>query len=219
MDSWCARGPLASNGMDGQLPADARLTTRVRRWFAGLRFRQMWQLTIALILAATAGFGGLDTVDTKVTQFKPGEQFSDGEFTVTIERARVVNELHGGGGVVGPTKPGRRYLGVVATLRNDGTVPGRLRDELELLDQPAKEFFGAWRLSDGSPIQTLGPGLTEQLVFTWVLPETALGPGDAVTVRIWKKEFTQLMVAYGGKEWIDSQTDYGQTVVPVGTPS
>jgi hypothetical protein len=198
--------------MDGQPPADSRLTARVRRWFAGLQFRQMWQLTIALLLAATAGFGGLDTVATEVTLFKPGEKFSDGEFTVTIKRATLVNELPG----VGPAKPGRRYLGVVATLRNDGTVPGRLRDELELLDQPAKEFFGAWRFTDGSPIQTLGPGLTEQLVFTWVLPDTALGPGEAVTVRIWKKEFTQLMVAYGGKEWIDSPTEYGQTVVPVG---
>ena len=70
------------------------------------------------------------------------------------------------------------------------------------------------------PIQTLGPGLTEQLVFTWVLPETALGSGDAVTVRIWKKKFTQLMVAYGGKEWIDQpQSEYGQTIVPVGAPS
>jgi hypothetical protein len=205
--------------MDGQPPADSRLTARVRRWFAGLQFRQMWQLTIALLLAATAGFGGLDTVATEVTLFKPGEKFSDGEFTVTIERATFVNELRGDGNVVGPAKPGRRYLGVVATLRNDGTVPGKLRHELELLDQPAKQFFGAWRLSDGSPIQTLGPGLTEQLAFTWVLPESALGSGDAVTVRIWKKKFTQLMVAYGGKEWIDSPTEYGQTVVPVRGPS
>lgn len=179
----------------------------------------MWQFAIALILVATAGFGGLDTVNTRVTQFKPGEEFSDGEFTVTIERARLVNEVHGGGRVLGPATPGRRYLGVVATIRNDGTVPGRLRDELELLGQPDKRFFGAWRFSDGSPAQTLGPGLTEQLVFTWVLPETALGPGDEVTLRIWKKKFTQLMVAYGGKEWIDSQTDYGQTIVPVGAPS
>ncbi len=52
-----------------------------------------WAVDIALILVATAGFGGLDTVDTKVTEFKPGEEFSDGEFTVTVERARLVDEL------------------------------------------------------------------------------------------------------------------------------
>jgi hypothetical protein len=56
--------------MDGQPPADDRLTARVRRWLANLRFRQMWQLTVALILAATAAFGGLDAVDTKVAPFK-----------------------------------------------------------------------------------------------------------------------------------------------------
>ena len=40
-----------------------------------------------------------------------------------------------------------------------------------------------------------------------------------MTLRVWKKQYTQLMVTYGGKEWIDSQTDYGQTIVPVGAPT
>jgi hypothetical protein len=31
---------------------------------------------------------------------------------------------------------------------------------------------------------------------------------------VWKKQFKQLMVTYGGKEWIDTN-DYGQAVVPV----
>ena len=179
----------------------------------------MRRLFFLVVLVATAAFGGLDTVDKSVTMFKPGEKFSDGEFTITVERARLLSELHGGSGVVGPAKPGRRYLGVVATVQNDGTVPGRLRNELDLRDHPDKEFFGVWRFSDGSPIQTLGPGLTEQLVFTWVLPENAVRPGQDVTLRVWKKKYTQLMVTYGGKEWIDSQTDYGQAIVPVGAPT
>jgi hypothetical protein len=187
----------------------------MRRWIAGLTFRQWWQAVVAVILAATALFGGLDTVDPKVTPFKPGEAFNDGEFTITVDRARFLNELRGGPGIVGPAKPGRRYLAVVATLRNDGTVPGRLRNEIDLRDQPTKEFFGVWRYRDGSPIQTLGPGLTEELVFAWVLPETALSPGQTVTLRVWKKEYRQLMVTYGGKEWIESLTHYGETVVPV----
>jgi hypothetical protein len=71
------------------------------------------------------------------------------------------------------------------------------------------------RFADGSPIQTLGPGLTEQLAFVWELPETALSPGQTVTLRVWKKKYTQLLVTYGGKSWRDSLTDYGETVVPV----
>lgn len=183
------------------------------RWFGYAKKR--WRLALLTLLAATAVFGGLDTVDKGVTPFKPGEEFGDGQFTLTIERARLVDELKGALAVIGPANPGKRYLGVVATLRNDGTVPGRLRDELDLRGLPGKEFFGAFRLRDGSPIQTLGPGLTEELAFTWTLPEDALKPGDSVTIWVWKKSYKQLMVTYGGKEWIESPTDYGETVVQV----
>ena len=54
------------------------------------------------------------------------------------------------------------------------------------------------------PIQTLGPGLTEQLVFAWQVPEAAAQALQEVTIRVWKKKFTRLMVTYGGKEWIDT---------------
>lgn len=182
---------------------------RVRRWLAERRVRQWWKAGLAATLAIAALFGGLDTVDTKATPFKVGEQFSDGQYTLTVQRARLLPEVRGGGRTIGPAKPGVLYLGVVATLSNDGTVPGRLRNELDLRDVPGEEFYGAWRFRDGSQIETLGPGLTEELVFTWVVPEDAVKPGDTVDVRVWKKQFKQLLVAYGGKEWIDSATDYG----------
>jgi hypothetical protein len=38
-----------------------------------------------------------------------------------------------------------------------------------------------------------------------------------VTIRVWKKTYTQLKVTYGGKEWIDTD-NYGQIVVPLGEP-
>jgi hypothetical protein len=138
-------------------------------------------------------------------------QTGHAEFTVTVDRARLVDELKG---TYGTAKPGMMYLGVVTNLRNDGTVPGRLRDQLDLRDVPQKEFFGAFRFRDGSPIQTLGPGLTEQLVFAWQLPESVVKSLQAVTIRVWKKKYTQLMVTYGAKEWIDTD-NYGQIVVPV----
>jgi hypothetical protein len=44
-----------------------------------------------------------------------------------------------------------------------------------------------------------------------------LAVGDTVTLRVWKKQFKQLMATYG-ETWVDSLTDYGETVVPVAGP-
>ncbi|MGE0217552.1 hypothetical protein [Mycolicibacterium sp.] len=196
-------------------PADAAPRHRVRRWLAERGLRQWWKAGVAAILAVAALFGGLDTVNTAVTSVPPGQPFSDGAFTVTVQRATVVPEVRGGGSVLAPQKPGRRYLGVVATVRNDGTVPWTLANELDLRGQPDQQFVGVMRVADGSRILTLGPGLTEQLAFVWEVPETALAPGDPVTLRIWKKQFQQGYVVYG-ELWVDSLTEYGEIVIPVG---
>lgn len=201
--------------MEGNPPAPVEPTSRWSRWFARLSAPQTRRVALLLVLVATAAFGGLDTVNKQVTPFKPGEEFNDGEYTVTIERARVVNELKG---TFGSPKPGMKYLGVLTTLRNDGTVPGRLRDQLDLRDVPDTEFFGAFRFRDGSAIQNLGPGLTEQLVFSWQVPDAVAQSLQSVTIRVWKKTYTQLKVSYGGKEWIDTD-NYGQIVVPLQEPT
>lgn len=197
--------------MEGQPPAPVAGTSRWSRWFALAIARQTRRIALLVVLVATAAFGGLDTVNKQATPFKPGEKFNDGEYTVTIERARVVDELTG---TYGSPKPGSKYLGVLVTLRNDGTVPGRLRDQLDLRGVPEKEYFNTFRYRDGSAIQTLGPGLTEKLVFAWQIPDSVAQSLEAVTIRVWKKTYTQLMVTYGGKEWIDT-SNYGQVVVPL----
>lgn len=207
--------------MGGKLDVDAAAPVQppgpVRRWFAGLGVAQLRRYTVLVILAATALFGGLDTVDTKVTDFKPGDAFSDGEFTITIERASLVREVTAGQKTIAYPHPGRRYLGIVATVRNDGTVPGSLWNELDLRDLPDKQFRSAFRVADGSAAGSLGPGLSDQLAFVWELPETAIAEGDSVSVRIWKKRYTQLALTYSpdGKMWLASDTEYGQTTVPV----
>ncbi|BBY76960.1 hypothetical protein [Mycolicibacterium parafortuitum] len=193
--------------------------SRVGQWLASRRVSQWSKAAVAAFVAFTALFGGLDRVDNGATPFAPGEEFSDGQYTVTVDRARLLETIQGGGLTVGPATPGQLYLGVVATLRNDGTIPGRLRDELDLRGVPGERFYGVFRFRDGSPITNLGPGLTEQVVFAWQVPADALAQGSTVTVRVWKKSFKQLMVTYGGKEWLDSLTDYGVTELVVGAPS
>ncbi|OBG95707.1 hypothetical protein A5698_15120 [Mycobacterium sp. E136] len=189
-------------------------THRAAQTLSRLNFAQIRRIALLLVLAATAAFGGLDTVDKRVTPFSVAQKFSDGQFTITVERARFLRELKGGMATIGTAQPGKVYLGVVANVDNTGTVPGRLRNLFDLQDLPGKEFFGTFRFRDGSSLQTLGPGLTEQLVFTWLLPESSAQSVQAVTIRVWKKQYTQLLVTYGGKEWIDTD-DYGQIVVPV----
>lgn len=198
-------------------PADQAVATtmglRLRWWVAGWGPRQWWKTGLVAILAVTALFGGLDTVDTSVTEVKPGEEFSDGEFTLTIERATLVPEVRSGTSTLAAAKPGRRYLGVVATLRNDGSIPGKLTYEIDLRDQPDDEFVGVMRLADGSRILTLGPGLQEQLAFVWELPEDAVTVDDAVTLRVWRKQFKQGFAVYG-ELWVDT-ADYFQLALPV----
>ena len=197
--------------MEGQPPEPVERTSRWSQWFARLTAPQTRRVALLLVLVATAAFGGLDTVNKQVTPFTPGEEFNDGEYTVTVDRAKLVDELKG---TYGSPKPGMKYLGVLTTLRNDGTVPGRLRQQLDLRDVKQAEFFGAFRYRDGSAIQNLGPGLTEQLVFSWQVPDSVAQSLESVTIRVWKKTYTQLKVTYGGKEWIDTD-NYGQVAVPV----
>lgn len=201
--------------MEVQPPAPVEPASRWSRWFARLTAPQTRRVALLLVLVATAAFGGLDTVNKQVTPFKPGEDFNDGEYSVTIDRARVVDELKG---TYAKPQQGKKYLGVLVTLRNDGTVPGRLRDQLDLRGVPEKEYFNTFRYRDGSAIQNLGPGLTEELVFAWQIPDSVAQSLESVTIRVWKKKYTQLMVTYGGKEWIDTD-NYGQVDVPLAEAS
>ena len=79
--------------MEGQPPAPVERTSRWSQWFARLTAPQTRRVALLLVLVATAAFGGLDTVNKQVTPFKPGEEFNDGEYTVTVDRARLVDEL------------------------------------------------------------------------------------------------------------------------------
>ncbi|HEY7052419.1 MAG TPA: hypothetical protein VH496_09855 [Mycobacterium sp.] len=188
---------------------------RVRNWARKLGFHQMWQIGVVVVLAATAAFGGLDTVNTKVTPMTAGEPFHDGEFAITIQRATAVRELRANGTLVGPPAPGYYYLGVVAAVRNDGSVPGQLRNEIDLHGLPDSQFLDTFRMSDGSQLSALGPGLTETVAFVWKVPEKGLQANSkTVTLRVWHKKYTEYSVNYG-KGWIESLDQYGEVELPV----
>lgn len=188
--------------------------SRIRKWLTGLQFSQLWQLVVLVVLGGTALFGGLDTVDTRIHAAEVGTAFSDGQFTITVERASLIRELRVGNRPVLPPQPGQRYLGVVAVLRNDGTGPGTLDNQLRLQGVPDAKPETARRVRDGEPVTSIGAGLTEQLVFVWTVPENVLAQGDSVTLRIDDKKYTELLTTYG-KAWVHSATDYTRVTVPV----
>jgi hypothetical protein len=184
---------------------------RLRGWLGQVAILHILQVGFVIILATTALFGGLDTVDTKVTPFGAGEPFGDGQFTVTIDRAVAVKTLSTT--KIARPKDGFRYLAVVATVRNTGTIPGRLTNEIDLRDHPEKEFIGVFRDADSTLILRLGPGLSESLVFVWRLPESALRPGTSITLRLWRKQFGELVINFG-EDWLETD-DYGVITLPV----
>jgi hypothetical protein len=196
----------------------SRLKRFIRGELAQLKLPQMWHLVAGAVVAVAALFGGLDSVDAKPTVFKVGQPYSDGEFTVTVERARLLDDVRAGTRVLMPAVAGHVYLGVVSTLRNDGPIRGPLSvssNNVEFdLQQPDKEFVGAFRVADGSVVGSLGPKISEQVVFLWKMPRDAVKAGSDVTLRVWRKQLQEMVVTYG-KDWLASETNYAQVVVPV----
>ena len=186
----------------------------LRGEFGRLKLKQLRAVAAGLILAVAGLFGGLDTVNAGPKVFATDEPHSDGEFTLTVMRASVVDEVRAGRRIVAHAQPGQKFLGVVADVRNDGTIPGRLRGEMTLRDPAQNTTVGVFRIHDGSPATSLGPGLSEQLVFVWKVPDSDIHPDSEVTLRVTGKRFTELLVSYG-RDWIDRPNDYAEITLPV----
>lgn len=187
--------------------------SRVRQHLSGWGVKQWQQAGLVAVLAGTAAFGGLDTVNQHVTDIKPGEQFDTGEFEMTVHRATLVDEIRAGKRVLLPAKPGSRYLGLVVTAHNTGTLPGVVGKPVRLVDQPQAREFAPMRVADGTLSGRLGPGLTDEIVLLWQVPENAVAVGAELPVQIWK-EVPRLNVT-AGQGWVLGK-DYAQLTVPVG---
>ncbi len=185
---------------------------RVWRWVSGWGVKEWRRVALTAVLAGTAAFGGLDTVNDHITDIAPGEMFNTGEFEMTIQRATLVTEVRAGNRVLYAGKPGSRYLGLVITAHNIGTLPGVVDKPIRLIDQPAAEALAAMRVADGTIAGRLGPGLTDEIVLLWRLPENALAVGAQLPVRVYKEVRKASVTA--GQAWVRGD-DYAQLTVPV----
>ncbi|MGU3651524.1 hypothetical protein [Mycolicibacterium sp. A43C] len=189
-------------------------TGRVRQWLAGWGFKEWRRAGLVTVLVATAAFGGLDTVNKKVTDIKVGEQFDTGRFEMTVLRATLVDEVRAGERRVFGPKPGRRYLGLVVKVHNTSTLPGPVAQPVELVGLTGVVNLAAIRLADGTLSISLGPGLTDDVVLMWDVPADALAVGGQLPLRISKE--VRKINATVGQGWVSSLTDYAQLTVPVG---
>jgi hypothetical protein len=196
--------------------ASTTVAVRVRKWLSGWGLKEWRRAALVAVLAVTAAFGGLDTVNKQVTDIKPGEEFNNGRFEMTVQRATLVNEVRAGKRLLFREQPGRRYLGLVLTVHNISALPGAVFRAVDLVDQPGATVLPAMRLADGTPAVRLGPGLTDQIVLLWDVPEAAVSVGGDVHVRL-RKEIEKLNATVG-QGWVASPTEYARVAVPVGGP-
>lgn len=190
------------------------VTGRIRQWLSGWGLKEWRRAGLVAVLVGTAAFGGLDTVNKKVTDIKPGEMFSTGRFEITVQRASLVDEVRAGSTILFPPKPGRRYLGLVVKARNAGTLPGNVQDVVSLADLPVADELVPMRLADGTQTVWLGPGLTDDLVLLWDVPETAVSVGSDVRVRVFKE--AKKLNATVGQGWVPVTSTYGRLAIQVG---
>lgn len=196
--------------------AATTVTGRLRQWLAGWGLKEWRRAGLVAVLVTTAAFGGLDTVNKQIVDTQPGEMFDTGRFEVTVQRATLVKDIKAGERTLFRENPGRRYLGLIATVKNTSTLPGNVFNPFELPGQPDARFLSSARLADGTVEVVLGPGLTDEIVLVWDLPENALSVGDDLSVRI-LREVEKLNATYG-QGWARNETEYARLTMPVGGP-
>ncbi|WP_395311250.1 hypothetical protein V4U86_10970 [Mycobacterium sp. AMU20-3851] len=196
--------------------ANATVIGRFRSWLSDWGFKEWRRAALVAVLVGTAAFGGLDTVNKRVTDLKPGEMFDTGRFEMTVQRASLVEEVRAGEKRLFAPKPGRRYLGLVVEMRNTGTLPGNVFNPVDLVGRPDAYRLSALRLADGTSAVQLGPGLHDEVVLLWDVPEGVISVGSEIPLRL-RKEVRKAAATYS-QGWVRSETEYGRLDVPVGGP-
>ncbi|NGX08000.1 hypothetical protein [Mycobacteroides franklinii] len=211
--------PPAPRGVVG------RLTAWVRSWWNDLEFVQMWHVVAVAAILATAGFGGLDTVDKTTKSFTVGQPFDNNQFVIVVKNARIVPEVVGDGRVLAKAMPGRVYLGVTAQITNNATMPGSVSAMFSLpkvpdvwsADMIARDQPSSFRVHDQSPLFVLQPGLTENAVVIWNVPAAAVKQGSNVEVQVPFRKYAASGYVIYGASWRDT-ADHASVLVPVEAP-
>jgi len=182
-----------------------------------------WFATIGtvLFLAATAAFGGLNSVaaeETPLAELSAGEEHVSPQLGITVQRAVLIDALPGSGAFPDREK-GERLLVLLVEIENrwdrplatDGTYG---IDVAVRLDGDTRPATGIVREDDQTPTPLLQPGVPALLAFSWVVPGGAYSGDEELRVILHDSSLYEAQFLYSGESW-DDPTPAAVVTVPI----
>lgn len=182
------------------------LLTRVRR-MASL-IPTPWLITAggALLLAATAGFGGLaDAAVAPAPTVAVGEQYSGSDLTLTVQSVELRTD-RGNAMVFPKEEQGEKVLAITLEATNTFHAARSASAAEAVAGIRVKGIQGMPTISraDGSSGTTLQPDVPAQLVLAWVVRSGELHDGDELRLSLPDStHFVGTSVLKGQDYWSD----------------
>jgi hypothetical protein len=150
---------------------------------------------VALFLAASAAFGGLEDADTPPTpQLDVGESFTGTQLRIAVEGAVLIDAFPEA--FITP-QPGNRLLVIRATVENVWDKPVATISRIGAADNVRPRGIDGMEdepltvavISDGSPYPELQPAVPVELAFIWEVPDGAISQSDVVRIDLLDKTY------------------------------
>jgi hypothetical protein len=173
----------------------ARIRARAKVLTAKVPTRWFITALIALFLAASAAFGGLEKADTPpIPQLDVGESFTGAQLRIAVEGAVLIDAFPEA--FITP-QPGNRLLVIRATVENVWDKPVATISRIGAADNVRPRGIDGMEdepltvavISDGSPYPELQPAVPVELAFIWEVPNGAISQSDVLRIDVLDKTY------------------------------
>jgi hypothetical protein len=182
----------------------ARIRARAKALSAKVPTRWFITSLVALFLAASAAFGGLEEAPTPpVPQLGVGDSFTGAQLRIAVEDAVLIDAFPEA--FITP-QPGNRLLVIRATVENVWDKPVTTSSKIGAADNVRPRGIDGMEdepltvsvISDGSPYPDLQPSVPVELAFIWEVPSGAVSQSDVITIDVLDKTYVAGgLVTYG----------------------
>ena len=183
---------------------EGRVRPALIRWLAALPLRWWLTIGVALLIAASAVFGGLAEA-TEVRNgpviLEPGQEFVGPELTTTVTSAEITDVAPG---LTLEPDEGNTYVVVEATVTNTWRVSSITFGDLLQLPWLGEEWQVAERtvlLSDGTIGVQVNPDVPVEVAFVWEIPRELVPTDGVIPVTIMAKSLTEDGLVTYGSYW------------------